>query len=179
MRTLAFLLFLPAAFAQSDDLFKTVSALDTALFDAYNTCNMEKFASLLADDLEFYHDQTGLSRGAQSTIDAVKTNICGKVHRDLVPGTLKVYPLKGYGAVETGIHLFCDPKMGKCPDGSGAARFTMLWEIPGRRMAADARDQLRPLQQLFFGERSGFSEEAVRSVPGGLDVVIICDYYRS
>jgi hypothetical protein len=40
-----------------------------------------------------------------------------------------VYPLKGYGAVETGIHLFCDPKKGKCPDGSGVGRFTMLWEF--------------------------------------------------
>jgi hypothetical protein len=130
MRILAFLVLLPCAFAQrSDELFKTVSGLDTALFDAYNKCDLEKFGALLADDLEFYHDNDGLSRGAQKTIDAVKQNICGKVHRDLVPGTLKVYPLKGYGAVETGIHLFCDPKLGKCPDGSGAARFTMLWEF--------------------------------------------------
>lgn len=126
MHTLALLLLLQAP---PDDLFKTVSALDTALFDAYNTCDLEKFASLLADDLEFYHDQTGLSRGAQATVDAVKQNICGKVHRDLVPGTLKVYPLKGYGAVETGIHLFCDAQKGKCPDGSGVGRFTMIWEF--------------------------------------------------
>jgi len=130
MRMIVFLMFMAAAFGQSQgELFKTVSDLDTALFDAYNSCNLEKFGALLADDLEFYHDVTGLSKGAQSTIDAVKTNICGKVHRDLVPGTLKVYPLKGYGAVETGIHLFCDPKLGKCPDGSGVGRFTMLWEV--------------------------------------------------
>jgi hypothetical protein len=129
MRIIAFLMFLPAVFAQPGELFKTISGLDTALFDAYNTCDLEKFGALLADDLEFYHDNDGLSRGAQKTIDAIKQNICGKVHRDLVPGTLKVYPLKGYGAVETGIHLFCDPKLGKCPDGSGAARFTMLWEF--------------------------------------------------
>jgi hypothetical protein len=126
MHTLVLLLLMQAP---TDDLYKTISALDTTLFDAYNKCDMEKFASLLADDLEFYHDQTGLSRGAESTVDAVKQNICGKVHRDLVPGTLKVYPLKGYGAVETGIHLFCDPKKGTCADGSGVARFTMLWEF--------------------------------------------------
>src|ERR1700683_2836713 len=125
MRTLAFLLFLPSAFAQTDELTKTITALDTALFNAYNKCDLEKFGSLLADDLEFYHDATGLSRGAQATVDAVKANICGKVHRDLAPGTLKVYPLKGYGAVETGIHLFCDPQKGKCPDGSGVGRFTI------------------------------------------------------
>jgi hypothetical protein len=126
MHTLA--LFLLLQTPPAEDLFQTISKLDTALFDAYNTCNLEKFGALLADDLEFYHDVTGLSRGKQSTIDAVKTNICGKVHRDLVPGTLKVYPLNNYGAVESGIHLFCDPKKGKCPDGSGAARFMMLWQ---------------------------------------------------
>src|ERR1700729_2041406 len=129
MRILAFLLFLPAAFPQSDELYKTISALNTQLFDAYNKCDIEKFSALLADDLEFYHDVTGLSRGSEATVDAVKANICGKVHRDLVPGTLKIYPLKGYGAMETGIHLFCDPKMGKCGDGSGVGRFTMLWEF--------------------------------------------------
>src|SRR6202162_3339253 len=126
MHTIALFLLLQAP---PSDLFKTVSELDTALFDAYNKCDLEKFASLLADDLEFYHDETGLSRGAQSTVDAIKQNICGKVHRDLVPGTLKVYPLKGYGAVESGIHLFCDPKIGKCGDESGGGRFTMLWEL--------------------------------------------------
>jgi hypothetical protein len=51
------------------------------------------------------------------------------VRRDLAPGTLKVYPLKTYGAVETGIHLFCDAKLPKCSDGSGVGRFTMLWEF--------------------------------------------------
>ena len=133
MRTFFLLLMtLPAAFAQGPapkELFTTISELDTAFFDAYNKCDMEKIGSLLADDLEFYHDQTGLSKGAQSTIDALKQNICGKVHRDLAPGTLKVYPLKGYGAVETGIHFFCEAKNAKCPEGSGVGRFTMIWQF--------------------------------------------------
>ena len=111
-----------------DELFRTISSLDTALFDAYNRCDLEKFGSLIAEDLEFYHDQTGLSRGKQSTMEALKNNVCGKVHRDLVSGTLEVYPLKEYGAVEIGIHRFCDPKMGTCGEGSGEAKFIHLWE---------------------------------------------------
>ena len=114
--------------APPDELFRTIASLDAALFDAYNRCDVEKFASLIADDLEFYHDQTGLSRGKQSTIDALKNNVCGKVHRDLVSGTLEVYPLNKFGAVEIGIHRFCDPKMGKCGEGSGEAKFIHLWE---------------------------------------------------
>ena len=72
----------------SDPLYKTVSGLDTALFDAYNHCDLTKMGSMVAEDLEFYHDQTGLSVGRQSLIDGVKNNICGKVQRELV-GTEK------------------------------------------------------------------------------------------
>jgi len=114
-----------------DDLTQTITALDAEVFDAYNKCDLAKFASYFSEDLEFYHDQGGLSVGRQATVDAVKNNVCGKTHRTLVSGTLAVYPLKGYGAVETGIHLFCSPevakKTGKCGDGSGVARFTHLW----------------------------------------------------
>jgi len=118
----------PQPVAATGELFRTISTLDGELFGAYNRCDLEKFASFLADDLEFYHDQTGLSRGRQSTLDALKNNICGKVHRDLVAGTLEVYPLRGYGAVEIGVHRFCDPKVGKCGAGSGEAKFVHLWQ---------------------------------------------------
>jgi hypothetical protein len=114
--------------ASSDELFRTIASLDAAVFDAYNRCDPEKFASFFVEDLEFYHDQTGLTRSRQSVVEALKNNICGKVRRDLVPGTLAVYPLKGFGAVETGIHLFCDAKMSKCPEGSGVGRFVHLWQ---------------------------------------------------
>jgi hypothetical protein len=39
------------------DLDKAITALDTKLFDAYNHCDLKTFDSLLADDVEFYHDQ--------------------------------------------------------------------------------------------------------------------------
>jgi hypothetical protein len=38
--------------------------------------------------------------------DSVKKNICGKVTRELVLGTLQVHHMKGYGAVELGVHAF-------------------------------------------------------------------------
>ncbi len=125
------LLLLPVLAASPDDLTRKITALDAEVFDAYNKCDLPKFASFLAENLEFYHDQGGLTLGRQAAVEGVKNNICGRVRRDLVPGTLAVYPLKGYGAVETGIHLFCDPKRtatGKCGDGSGVARFTHLWQ---------------------------------------------------
>ena len=109
-----------------DSLFHTVQALDKELFDAYNHCDLDKFGSLLAEDLEFYHDVTGLSRGRQSTVDAVKNNICGKVTRELVPGTLEVYPIATYGAVEVGTHRFHHPGHDDT-EPVGEAKFFMLW----------------------------------------------------
>jgi ketosteroid isomerase-like protein len=110
----------------TDELYKTIAGLDTKLFDAYNRCDLNKLGSLVTEDLEFYHDQTGLAVGRQNLVDAVKQNICGKVHRELVPGTLEVYPLKGYGAVEIGVHRFTHPD-----DASnvGEAKFTMIWQL--------------------------------------------------
>ena len=111
--------------AAPDALFQTVSAMDTKLFDAYNHCDLDTLGAMIADDLEFYHDKTGLSVGKQVFLDAIKKNICGKVHRTLVPGTLEVYPLNGYGAVEIGVHRFTHPGL---DDELGEAKFVTIWQ---------------------------------------------------
>ena len=113
--------------AASDALFKTIQSLDTQFFDAYNHCDLATISSMVADDLEFYHDKTGLARGRQALVDGIKNNICGKVTRELVPGTLEVYPIANYGAVEIGVHRFHHP--GHEDAGSaGEAKFIHLWE---------------------------------------------------
>jgi hypothetical protein len=110
-----------------DALFQTIQSLDTQLFNAYNHCDLEKFGSLLADDLEFYHDKTGLSRGRQALVEGIKNNICGKVTRELVPGTLEVYPIADYGAVEIGVHRFHHPGH-ETAESVGEAKFIHLWQ---------------------------------------------------
>ena len=107
-------------------LFATVSALDTKLFDAYNHCDLSTLGAMVTDDLEFYHDKTGLAVGKQPFVDAIKNNICGKTQRTLVPGSLEVYPLKGYGAVEVGVHRFSHP--GHPEEGLGEAKFLTVWQ---------------------------------------------------
>ena len=42
----------PQPAPSSDELFRTIESLDAALFNAFNRCDVEKFTSLLADDLE-------------------------------------------------------------------------------------------------------------------------------
>lgn len=109
---------------QPDALFETIKSLDAKLFAAYNHCNLETLGSMVSDDLEFYHDQTGLMVGKAPFLAAIKQNICGKVQRTLLEDTLEVYPLKGYGAVEIGIHRFHHPNE---PDNVGDAKFVTIW----------------------------------------------------
>jgi len=110
-----------------DELFRTIASLDTAVFDAFNRCDLPTFGRFFIDDLEFYHDKDGLMRSRQSLLDAVKANICGKVRRELVPGTLEVHPMDGYGALEIGVHRFHHPGRDDTePVGEG--KFIHLWQ---------------------------------------------------
>ena len=112
--------------AEPRTLFKKIQFLDMQLFDAYNHSDLKTLGAMVSDDLEFYHDQTGLSTGKNPFIAAIKQNICGKVERMLVPGSMEVYPLKGYGAVEIGVHRF--HQAGDPEDREGEAKFVTLWQ---------------------------------------------------
>ena len=45
--------------------------------------------------------------------------------RELVPGSLEVYPIAGYGAVEIGVHRFHHPDD---ESNVGEAKFVQLWQ---------------------------------------------------
>jgi hypothetical protein len=109
------------------ELDKALTALDAALFDAYNKCDLEKFGALMDENVEFYHDQGGVTLGRAALIESVKNNICGKVTRELVPGTLQVFYMKGYGAIEMGVHRFHHPGH-EDTEGVGEGRFVHLWQ---------------------------------------------------
>ncbi|MGA9985709.1 MAG: nuclear transport factor 2 family protein [Acidobacteriaceae bacterium] len=116
----------PVAHVQ-DRLFDTVAGLDRRLFDAYNTCDLPTLGAMVTDDLEFYHDKTGLAVGKQSFVDSIRNNICGKTQRVLIPGSMEVHRLDHYGAVETGRHRFSHP--GHEELGIGEAKFITLWQF--------------------------------------------------
>ena len=110
-----------------EELDKAVTALDAALFDSYNHCDLVKFGSFFVDNVEFYHDQGGVTLGKEALTDSVKKNICGKTTRELVPGTLKIYYMKGYGALEVGVHRFRHPGH-EDTEGVGEGQFIHLWQ---------------------------------------------------
>jgi hypothetical protein len=112
--------------AAPDELFRTIAELDRQLFEAIDRCDMKTEASFWAEDAEFYHDKDGLTVGGPKIVDAIKNNLCGKVKRVLVPGSLEVYGVEGYGAVEIGVHRFLHPW--KQDHGVvGEAKFIHVW----------------------------------------------------
>lgn len=90
----------------SNTLYDSISAMDARWEDAYNNCKLDVMEEIISEDLEFYHDQGGLLTSKTKLNEALKNNICGKVTRELKKGSLEVYPINGYGAVEMGLHAF-------------------------------------------------------------------------
>ena len=109
------------------ELYNTISRLDSVFWDAYNTCDLKTQAKLYADSIEFYHDQGGLITSKQAILEATKLNICGKIRRDLVKGSLEVYPIRGFGAVEMGMHTFQNIT-DKANTPSRPGRFVIIWQ---------------------------------------------------
>ena len=110
-------------------LYDTIVKLDSAFFGAYNTCavNLDKHAAFYADSIEFYHDKGGVLTSKQDVIDGIRKNVCGKVTRELVKGSIEVYPIHDYGAVEMGVHTFHN-NTEKPGTPSHAGKFVLIWQ---------------------------------------------------
>ena len=70
------------------EVYDIIVVKDKEYFDAYNTCDMTKQASLYSVDLEFFHDKGGLSTSKQEILTSIEKNICGKVTRTLIDGSI-------------------------------------------------------------------------------------------
>ena len=114
-----------SAASPEPELTKIVTELDAGLFNAFNQCELGKFSDYFADDVEFFHDEGGITLGAKAVTESVKKNICGKVNRVLV--STVVYPMKGYGALQTGVQRFTHP--GRDEEPMGEAQFAHLWQF--------------------------------------------------
>ncbi len=107
-------------------LYTTILDLDKRFFDAYNTCDLETQAELISEDIEFFHDKGGLATSKSQIMESMKNNICGKVTRTLIKGSVEVYPIQGYGAVQMGEHKFFnnqEPNAKSIP-----SKFITIWK---------------------------------------------------
>jgi len=107
-------------------LYNTIVKLDSILFDAYDKCKLDVSEAMYSDSIEFYHDRGGLMTSKKQLIEALRDNICGKVTRRLVPGSIEVYPIGNWGAIEFGRHGFDNKLEPNAPKSN--ARFVIIWQ---------------------------------------------------
>ena len=109
------------------ELFNKVANLDSSLFAAYNSNNLNLMKTYFTKDLEWYQDNGGL-------IDFEKVFINFKsiferdydLKRNLIRESLEVHPIEGYGAIEIGKHQFKHIENGKLE--IGTFKFLMIWK---------------------------------------------------
>lgn len=125
----------------------TIAALDAAVFDAFNRCaepgQLEKHAAYFDPAVEFYHDTGGVTWSREAMLDNTRRHACGNFTRELVPGSLRVFPVQGFGAIAQGEHRFCQAGTGAC---EGLADFTMVWRLH--------EGEWRITRVLSYGHRS-------------------------
>ena len=111
----------------SRELQNTISYLDSTLYAAYNSQDLQGFMKYLSKDLEWYKDVGGLLN-----YDTVYYNFkqifsnAVKSERRLIRSSFRVYPIKDYGAMEMGSHKVTYMLNGKLM--SGVFKFVMIWK---------------------------------------------------
>lgn len=116
----------------SESLFQVIGELDTIVFEAYNSCNLSDFKNYFVEDLEFYHDKTGMISSRKSMLEALEVMLCGnskvKTRRELIEDSLMVYPLDNFGAIQVGEHQYYKSFNGQPEELVEVAKFTHVWK---------------------------------------------------
>jgi hypothetical protein len=115
-------------------VYKEIMRQDSILFTAFNLRDFATFQSMFSPDLEFYQDRTGFTGYAWNMENFKKHFVDSALftRRELVEGSLEVYPLAGYGAVEIGVHRFYGLSGGQ-EKLEATAKFVALWQQKGDR----------------------------------------------
>ncbi|HEY5337694.1 MAG TPA: nuclear transport factor 2 family protein [Rhizomicrobium sp.] len=127
-------------------LTATIAKADRDLFDAvFTQCDAAKVAAMLTGDFHFVHDKDGESSRAQFVdnlkghCDRVKTGVDFPARRELVPGSLQVWPINKYGALEIGVHRFYATLPGKPEQLTETGNFMILWKnVDGKWLMAES-----------------------------------------
>jgi len=98
----------------SGSLYYEIEHMDSLQFGAFNARNLDQLMQYFDNSLELYQDNTGVRNYDQTRqafdglfkMDYVLT-------RKLLSGTLEIYPIKDYVAIETGQHTFSHMEKGQ------------------------------------------------------------------
>jgi Domain of unknown function (DUF4440) len=122
-------------------LTQAIAARDAEFFELFfQGCDPDRLATMLADDVEMYHDKGGFVIRSAAQMVAEYAKSCEerkrpdawRSRRELVAASLRVHPVPGHGAIEEGEHLFYERKGDGPEKRVGRARFAQLWVLsPG------------------------------------------------
>lgn len=135
--TLLVVTYTNAQVGENSKLFKALKANDSLLFEvSFNKCQLKAIDHIMAEDLEFYHDQGGITSSKKQFMSVMQNGICHpdnkiKSRRMLVEGSLKVFPLYNngelYGALQNGEHKFFESYNNQPEIAGSIAKFSHLW----------------------------------------------------
>lgn len=125
----------PGAPAASSALIAELAEKDRQLFDAVFGCKLDALAKLIADDFEFVHDKYGLTAdsgakfmdGMRQNCKAQEAGTNFRARRELVEGSMAVYVLNDYGAMQMGEHRFFALQPGQPDRLTETGKFIDLW----------------------------------------------------
>ena len=95
---------------------------------AFKTCaepgRLGAHAAFFAPDVEFYHDTGGVTWSRDATLANTRQYVCDHVRCELVPGSLRIYPVKDFDVIAEGAHRCCQFDSGRC---DGVVDFVITW----------------------------------------------------
>jgi hypothetical protein len=124
------------------ELRAAIAKADSEMFDAvFAHCDAAKVGTMVTDDVRFIHDKTGQFASSKSELVNVLGEECAnqakgtdfRSRRELVPGSLRVYAINQYGAVELGEHKFFALIPGKPEQLTEKGEFIILWRLVGEQ----------------------------------------------
>lgn len=108
-------------------LYRTIKVADSLMFEAFNNRDLNKLKAYFDPSIEVIQDNIGI-RNYKQTIASFKELFKKDyvLNRMLIESSLEVYPIKNYGAIETGRHTFSHVENGKLI--SAIFKFVTIWK---------------------------------------------------
>lgn len=128
----------PVTIPDQPALTQAIAARDAEFFELFfQGCDPDRLATMLAPDVEMYHDKGGFVFRSSEVMVADYAKSCEarkkpdawRSRRALVKESLSVDPVPGHGAIQAGEHLFYERKGDGQEKLVGRARFAQLWVL--------------------------------------------------